>query len=82
MINFLYSIYSIVAGVFAYLIITENIILALLFLLIWELIIFLYYARKNYTWSFRQRFFFGVLYFFGYFSSFILYKDLKFEKPF
>ncbi len=82
MINFLYAIYSIVGGVFAYVLFTQDVIRALLFLLVIEFIIYLYYRRCNMIWSFKQRFVFSALYFLGYFSSFFLYKDLNFEKPF
>ena len=82
MLNFLYSIYSIVGGVFAYVLFSQDVIRALLFLFVLEFIVFLYYHKRNMIWSFKQRFAFAVLYFLGYFSSFLLYQDLKFEKPF
>ena len=82
MINLLYSIYSIIAGVFAYIIVTGDIELAILFLLIWEFIIFLFYRRRKYPWNLKKRIIFCILYFLGYFSSFLLYNDLKFEKDF
>ena len=82
MLNFLYSIYSIAGGIFAYLLFYNDIIRALLFLLIIEFIIYLYYVKKNMYWNFKQRFIFSVFYFLGYFSIFFFKRDLNFEKPF
>lgn len=81
MINFLYSIYSISSGLFAYLLFGHDVLRALLFLLIIEFAVFIYYQQTKNYWNFKKRFIFAILYFLGYFSIFFIDNDLEFEKP-
>jgi hypothetical protein len=71
----LYFIYSIVAGMLAYAVFRRELIDVIIFIAIFEMLIYILYRRWGYYWYFENRVIFNILFFFGYFSFFILYSD-------
>lgn len=73
--HILYFIYSFLAGIFSYYIFKTDLLTLLLFLIVFEMSIYLIFLKYKIIWTFHERIFFNILFFLGYFSFYLIYSD-------
>jgi len=69
-------IYSFIAGVVAYIIFRTDLLTVILFLIVFETLVYLLYLIYGTIWAFPQRLNFNIFFFLGYFSLFLAYSHL------
>ena len=72
-------IYSFLAGVVAYVIFTTDLLTVILFLIVFEIFVYLAYLIYGTVWAFPQRLNFNIFFFLGYFSLFLTYSHLDYN---
>ena len=77
MFYFIFSLYSYLAGIFAYYFFQESLFHVLIFLLLFEMLIYLIYRGLRKDWTIAERLFFAVFYLFGYFTLYVLYNSYQ-----
>lgn len=73
----LYFLYSFAAGVAAFFIFRTDLLLLLLFIIIFEMVVYLIYLNFRLQWNLYERYLFNLFFFLGYFSFFLLYEDFS-----
>ena len=73
----LYFLYSFAAGVAAYFIFKTELLLLLIFILTFEIFVYIVYLNFRLLWNFYERILFNIFFFFGYFSFFLLYENFE-----
>ena len=73
----LYFLYSFTAGIVAYFIFRSDLLSLLLFLIVFELFVYLVYRNFQINWNVLERMYFNIFFFFGYFSFFLAYEHFN-----
>ena len=80
MLYSLYILYSFFAGILSFYIFEEDVFSMFLFLLLFEITVFIIYNLIGYYWSIKDRTIFTISYLFGYVIFLLLY-DYNTFKP-
>ena len=77
MFYLIFSLYSYLAGIFAYYFFKESLFHVLIFLLLFEMFFYLIYRGIKRNWAIAERLFFAVFYLFVYFTFYVLYNSYQ-----